>query len=210
MSFSDITTKEKLVNVKTSDGQISELFVRPTGGPGQRPQYTMSLESESHKLGYAYFFINEVREQSSFIGMKIEPEFRGKSYGNLLISSYIDLCDCFTVKNLDINQKQRKPEIVHILKNFGYELNSIPPSHMKIILVHGGAESISKLYVPDQSLRARIADSRLTRSNNYNFVESLENQTIIDTIYFGQKYHLVDRPKCLEKQNEVKNCFILN
>jgi len=209
MSFSDIKAKEKIISISESDGKRSELFVKQTGTPGHAPQYIVFLaaENSSHNMGYVYFSVNEQREISRFIGMKIEPEFRGRSYGNLLLSSYIDLCDDSYITNLDANTKQRKPEIVHILKNFGYGLIKTPPDHKRITLVHGGEDAVSKLYIPDSKLRRVVEGSKLARDNNYVFVSSLEGQTVIDEVYYGQHYYLTDRAKCIGRQDQVRNRF---
>jgi hypothetical protein len=209
MSFSDIKAKEKIISIKEFDGKRCELFVKQTGATGACPQYMVSLAAENsgHNMGFAYFFVNESRETSSFIGMKIEPKFRGRSYGNLLVSSYIDLCDDSDITDLDAQPKQRKPEIVHILKKFGYGLKKSPSSHKRITLVHGGEDSVSKLYIPDSELRRVVGGSKVARDNNYSFVSSLEGQTVIDEIYYGHHYYLTDRDKCLAKQEQVRNHF---
>ena len=212
MSFDDITAKEKLTTVCPMDGQRSEMFIRPSGRSGEHPQYMISLETEtgSQNIGFAYFFISKVHARSSFIGMQIEPAFRGRNYANLLISSYIDLCDSSDVQNLVTHPKQRKPEIVHMLKNFGYEPNGVTPSsaNMVVTLVQNeGTDSICSLYIPNEKLRSRLEPSRLARNNSYHFVSSLDGKDVVDEIYFGLQYSLSDRDKCLRKQQQVRERF---
>lgn len=213
MLLNEIKNTEKLYSFCTKKNDIINMYIKQReSNLNEKKKYQITIKtSDDKKCGYIYFYVDFGDENTSdFIGLNISPKFKGNSYANLLISSYIDICRASSLYNFATNQKQKKPELIHILKKFGYTYNKRINNQNQIDILNTNNLNENTFFIPDVHLRKNIKNSKLANQNNYRFVDNIENYNILDTVYLNKIYKLTDFNKCYEKQKEVKKQFILN
>ncbi len=75
--------------------------------------------------GYLYFYLDFELKKSYFIGLVVKPEYRNLNIGSFLIATWINLCIDNGYDFLGINQKQRKPFLIYLLKTYGFEISDL-------------------------------------------------------------------------------------
>ncbi len=105
-----------------------KIFLKKSVDDGSnRPKFYLSaftyINGELRQQGYIYYYIDYETKTSSFIGLKVEKEYRNLNIGSLLISSWIDLCLNTGYDFLGLNNKQRKPFLIYLLKTYGFEIH---------------------------------------------------------------------------------------
>ena len=127
----------KLENLETGDKFLysdkyfsgdynQELYIKRSEDDGSnKPKYFINaysnINGEIVRQGYIYFYLDEKTKTSSFIGVKVEDAYRDLNIGSFLIASWINLCLNNGYDFLGVNQKQRKPFLLYLLKTYGFE-----------------------------------------------------------------------------------------
>jgi len=210
MLFDEITAKEEITTFKSIDNENIGIYIKPiVSNANENSKYQIYLEQIDGELyiqGYIYFYVDKINYQSQFIGIKIDPTFYNRKYASLLISKYIELCYKSYIYNLVTHDKQRKPEVVHILKKFGYE-TQLENDKDHESAIHIIFSKKNTLYIPNKALRRSLENSKLAIENNYSFIDSIENEQILDTIYYNHIYHLSNPAQSLKQRDNVKKQF---
>ncbi len=107
-----------------------EIYLKKSIDDGSnRPKFYISIftkDNDIYKLqGYLYFYLDYTKKSSSFIGLKVNEEYRNLNIASLLISLWLDICLNNGYKNIDINHKQRKPFLLYLLKTYGFEVANL-------------------------------------------------------------------------------------
>ena len=232
MDLSQITTRELLFNIKNSENNVlisekqliltnkqtnmwdselpTQVCIKPIiGETGGLPKFQIYLTNDRKNgcnTGFLYFYVDFGSMKSQFSGMIINEQLRGNNYANLLLSTYISVCNAANIYDMGTTTTQRKPEVLYILKNFGYMPHGEPNTKMEVNIVRG-RDGERLLYIPHIGVREHFENSHLAKKNGYKFISSLTNEEILGVVYFNQHYRLTDYTKCLRKQREVLECF---
>ena len=210
MVFQEIKTTEKIATFDTSTNEKLAMYIKPIiNNVKEAPKYQVFLDNVDGSLqvkGYIYFYLDEEIYQSQFIGMRINPRFENRNYASLLISEYIDFCYHSHIYDLTTHSKQRKPEILHILKKYGYELDAVTDINNKSI-VHILSDKKNTFFIPNKNTRKALEHSNLAKENNYHFVDFIHDQSILDTVYLNETYRLSNYGLYLKKKELIQQQF---
>ena len=153
-------------------------------------------------IGYLYFFLNFELHISRFIGMYINPEFRGKGLASLFIATWIDLSFQNDLTNLSINRKQRKPFFLYLLKKFSFEIDdiSIYETSESVIYICKKEDSTNKtLFFKNKKQEEIFRKSHVFERDNYEIIDSLQNVNILDRVVLNKRYNLNNQDKSYQK-----------
>lgn len=96
--------------------------------PNNREYLRIVSFDNSGKLiqyGYVYFTLytdSDGIKRSNYIGAKVEPEFRGMGFADLLMSVYLYFSYDSGYKVIDSVTKQRKLDILSLMNRYGFEV----------------------------------------------------------------------------------------
>ena len=164
-------------------------------------------------LGYIYFNIDEINNNSKFIGIYIKPEFRNTGLASLLVANWIKLCIDNDIEYLTTTGKQRKPALLHLLKNYTFEIDNpeiYESSPYTISICEGIYDKQKYLYFKAEKLKKEFIESSIMEEGNYYILDELtQNYRIIDNILTSQTYTLQDKnesyTRALKKIDTTKN-----
>ncbi len=120
--------KRSLYSDNYFSGDFNQLLYlkRAVDDGSNRPKFYISafayVNGELRLQGYIYFYLDFETKRSDFIGMAVNPEYRGLDMGSLLLSSWIDICLNNGVEELGAHHKQKKPFLIYMLKKYGFEI----------------------------------------------------------------------------------------
>ena len=87
------------------------------------PTYFLSACSKKGEVqGYLYYNLDKEKKESKFIGIKVEPKYRNLNMASFLVSSWIDMCLNNGYEMLGMNERQRKPFFIYLLKKYQFEV----------------------------------------------------------------------------------------
>lgn len=167
----------------------------------KRPKFYLSVFSNIHgelvQQGYLYFYLDYVEHVSYFIGIKVHPKYRDLHIGSFLIAHWIHLCFDYGYDVLGVNQKQRKPFLLYLLKTYGFELSdlSLYESSPDVIFI---AKSILKedhrkfLLFRDSKHERAFMKTNIYRSDNYVIAHNDTDLIILDQVLLP----LQNRKRC--------------
>lgn len=165
------------------------------------------------KQGFAYFFVNHDKKESQLIGVGIHPEFRNLGLATLLISNWIQLCLDNNIESLATTQKQRKPFLIYLIKDFGFDIHSpeLYDTSREVISICRKAEEYTKyLYFKNAVEKANFQASRIMREDNYCILDELEEDVkVIDQVILRKSLYAQDNNRtynrALEKYNQYRS-----
>ncbi len=123
--------KRSLYSDSYFSGEFNQLLYlkRAVDDGSHKPKFYISafayINGELRLQGYIYFYLDFETKRSDFIGMAVNPEFRGLDMSSLLLSSWIDVCLNNGVEELGAHHKQKKPFLIYMLKKFGFEIDDM-------------------------------------------------------------------------------------
>ncbi len=128
INFNQQKEEKQIFAFTEPNGEQSNVFVKPIiSNPNELPKFKITLKNPMGmkiEKAYIYFYVDLEKYKSQFIGVSVNSSYTGRSYANLLISTYIDVCNQSHIYDLATHNKQRKPEVIHILKKFGYNVDN--------------------------------------------------------------------------------------
>ncbi len=146
--------------------------------------------------GYIYFYLNELRKESSFIGLYIKTECRNSGLASLLVANWLKLCMDNGFYNFTTNKKQRKPFLIYLLKKMGFEIedeNKYNTSNFTIKLYQSPLNNNKYLKFMSDSAAAKFMNSSIAREDSYNLLpENTEGFNYIDQALQSNIYTLQD------------------
>ena len=152
-----------------------------------KPKFYISIFSSfngiERQLGYLYFYVDYELKSCNFIGLKVEPNYRGLNIGSLLIATWIDLCLNNNFDFLGTNEKQRKPFLLYLLKTFGFEIfnKSLYETRDDIITICKSKNIIDNskiLLFKDPFHEETFKKTNTYNEDNYKIVKN-ENEIIV-------------------------------
>lgn len=144
-----------------------------------------NVNGEEVKQGYLYFYLDLENKTSSFIGVKVIDEFRNLNIGSLLVSVWIDLCLNNGFDFLGVNEKQRKPFLLYLLKTYGFEIldKSLYQSSRDVISICKRENDLSKLLLFKDSKHENVfRGTKIFNTDNYEIIDSFDGVCHLDDI----------------------------
>lgn len=180
-----------------SDGYFSgdysqELYLKKAVDDGSnRPKFYISIFSKINgnlvQQGYLYFYLDYETKTSNFIGIKVHPEYRNLNIGSFLIASWIDLCLNNGYDFLGVNEKQRKPFLLYLLKTYGFEIldKSLYDTRPDVISICRSTDLSDKrkfLLFKDPQHEKVFMGTNIYKTDNYEITHNQNGIIILDNI----------------------------
>ena len=173
-------------------GNYSEdLYLKKSIDDGShKPKFYISvytrINNELRQQGYLYFYLDYETKQSNFIGIKVEPEYRNLNIASFLIATWIDLC-LNNGYNLGVNEKQRKPFLLYLLKTFGFEIldTSLYETRPDVITCCRSLDYTNKakmLLFKDPKHEENFIKTNIMKEDNYQIIHSTNGIIRLDNI----------------------------
>ncbi len=145
-------------------------------------------------LGYMYFFIDFNTKKSKYIGTKVNKEYRGQGIATKLMASWIKLCLDNDILSLQTNRTQRKPYLLHLLKQFFFEIDNVTlyETYPNVIYICKNQDKQKTLYFKDDKQKQDFMNSSIYHSDDYLISNNLNKEEIIDQVILTKYYRLHD------------------
>ncbi len=156
-----------------------------------RPKYVLRVYSKINGelvlQGYLYFFLDYKTKASYFIGLKVMEEFRNLNIGSFLVASWIDLCINNGYNFLGVNEKQRKPFLLYLLKTYGFEIfdKSLYQTRPDVISICRNIDFIDKskmLLFKNEKHEKVFMGTNIYKSDNYKIIHDTKGVIILDNV----------------------------
>lgn len=222
----------KLENLETgkrtlySSGYFSgdynqELYLKRAVDDGSnKPKFYISVFSNINdnlvQQGYLYFYLDFETKRSHFIGVKVEEEYRDLNIGSFLVASWIDFCLNNGFDFLGVNEKQRKPFLLYLLKTYGFEildksLYEVRPDVISICRSLDKNDKRKFLLFRDFKHEKNFIGTNIYKSDNYEIIHSDAGIMHLDDIILPLqdrkrnqvKYELLDLDLAESKTNTI-------
>ena len=173
-------------------GDYSEdlYFKKSIDDGSHKPKFYISvytrINNELRQQGYLYFYLDYETKQSNFIGIKVEPKYRNLNIASFLIATWIDLC-LNNGYNLGVNEKQRKPFLIYLLKTFGFEIldTSLYQSRPDVITCCRYLDYSKKdklLLFKDSKHESNFMKTTIFNEDNYKIIHDTSGIVLLDNI----------------------------
>ncbi len=136
--------------------------------------------------GYLYFYLDFENKQSNFIGIMVNKEYRNLNIASFLVANWIDLCMNNNYK-LGVNDKQRKPFLLYLLKSYGFEIldTSLYETRPDVITVCRSLDFSDKrkmLLFKDSMHENNFIKTNIFKEDNYEIIHSNEGIIMLDNV----------------------------
>ena len=169
----------------------------------EAPTYFLSACSNKGEIqGYIYFTLDQLRKESKFIGVKVGEQYRNLNMASFLISSWIDMCLNNDYEMLGMNERQRKPFFIYMLKKYQFEVPDLSmyetrPDIVAICRSDRILDLAKYVLFKNPHEEKKFAESKIIRSDNYSIVhpESPVDIRVGTTLrnLSGERLRIVDR-----------------
>lgn len=198
-----------------------ELYLKRSIDDGSnRPKFYISVFSNINgnpvQQGYLYFYLDFEARRSYFIGVKVEEEYRNLNIGSFLVASWIDLCLNNGYDFLGVNENQRKPFLLYLLKTYGFEildksLYGVRPDVISICRSLDKEDKRKFLLFRDFKHERNFMGTNIYKSDNYQIIHDDEGMFRLDDIILPIQsrkrnqvnYELLDLDLAEDKMNTV-------
>lgn len=192
-----------LIDTFCEDNQIKRLYLEKSFFTSKEiNQYFLKLYSFNSNGtytcdGYIYFYLDEAKKESSFIGLYVKPELRSKGLASLLVASWLKTCMDYGYYNFTTNKKQRKPFLLYLLKKMGFEIEDERKynlSNFTIELYRSFSNNDKYLLFKEDKFAERFMASKIAREDSYCILpnDCQENFIFLDQILLSHIYTLQD------------------
>lgn len=146
-----------------------------------------NINGRLQRQGYLYFYLDEEKNTSYFIGINVEPEYRNLNIASFLVASWIDLCMNNGYEILGVNYKQKKPFLIYLLKTYGFEVldKSQYETRPDIITICRSKDLEDKrklLLFKDQHHEKTFIGTNIFKHDNYEIIHSKDGIILLDNI----------------------------
>ena len=168
------------------------IFLKKANDDGShRPKYYISAFSPKDGMlsmqGYLYFYLDYETKKSYFVGVKVYPEFRNLNIASFLVATWIDLCLSNGYDFLGVNQKQRKPFLLYLLKTYGFEIldKSLYDTRPDVITICRNEDLLDYtkyLSFQDPKHESSFTKTNIWKEDNYHIIHDLEGFITLDNV----------------------------
>ncbi len=173
-------------------GEFDEdLYIKKAVDDGSgKPKFYISVftkvNGELKMQGYLYFYLDFENKQSNFIGIMVNKEYRNLNIASFLVANWIDLCMNNNYK-LGVNDKQRKPFLLYLLKSYGFEIldTSLYETRPDVITVCRSLDFSDKrkmLLFKDSMHENNFIKTNIFKEDNYEIIHSNEGIIMLDNV----------------------------
>ena len=221
----DMQPKEKALYKEgffSGDYNQDLVLKRAVAGEKELPKYYICAMSNINGVmtiqGYIYFYMDLENKKSYFIGVKVQEEYRNLNIGSFLVASWIDLCFNYGYEFLGVNQKQRKPFLLYLLKTYGFEIfdKSLYQKRKDVIAICRSMDELDHnkyLLFKDAQHEKNFRGTNVYKTDNYQILDSLGDKVILDEVLLplqhmsriGVPYELRDYDQAEEKTEKTIN-----
>ncbi len=142
------------------------------------------------QYGYIYFTLHIDKDgikKSSYIGAKVEPEFRGMGFADLLMSVYLYFSYDSGYHIIDSVTKQRKLDILSLMNRYGFMVadqdtyqngERITVNGNKMVIDIMKSKKFEGVYYRFKTYKQEnlYRDNNIKVANNYNYLDPLDTQ----------------------------------
>lgn len=193
----------KLENINNGEKQLystgyfsgnysQDLYLKKSVDDGSnKPKYYISAYSNINGMllqqGYLYFYLDYDKKTSSFIGLKVEDEYRNLNIGSFLVACWIDLCLNNGYNFLGTYEKQKKPFLIYLLKTYGFEIldKSLYQTRPDVISILRDIDTNNKkkyILFKDENHERRFIETNIYKTDDYKIVHDTYNKILLDNI----------------------------
>ncbi len=184
---------KKLYSTGYFSGEYNQdLYIkRSLDDSSNKPKYYISILSKMNGdlviQGYLYFYLDHQSKTSHFIGVKVNDLYRNLNIGSFLIASWIELCFDNGYDFLKVNDKQRKPFLIYLLKTYGFEVldKLLYETSNDVISIYRSLDfnDIDKyLLFKDLKNEKRFIETNVFKTDNYKIIHTNEGMIFLDDI----------------------------
>lgn len=153
--------------------------------------------------GYIYFYLDDNTKTSDFIGAYVKPEYRNSGLASFLTAHWIQFCLNSGYNLLGTNKNQRKPFLLYLLKNYGFEIfnPSLYDTSKNIINICKKENDDTKYLLFKNPLQAKaFLNSQIAKEDNYQVItDSNEKIDYLDKVILSTPYNMNDLSKAEQK-----------
>ena len=186
-----------------------------------KPKFYISIFTNingiERQIGYLYFYVDYKLKTCNFIGLKVEPKYRGLNIGSFLVATWIDLCLNNGYNFLGTNEKQRKPFLLYLLKTYGFEIldTTLYETRDDVISIckYKNKKDKSKLLIFKDSYHEKsFKNTNSYTDDNYVIIDNPNNKIIVlDKVIMpiqnrrknNISYNLLDHSKAETKSKKI-------
>ena len=200
-----------------------EMYIKRANDDGSnKPKYYIRTytrkNGELEEQGYIYFYLDYEKKESKFIGIKVLPEYRDLNIGSFLVASWIDLCLNNGYDFLGVNEKQRKPFLLYLLKTYGFEIldKSLYETRPDVITICRNTNILDRsklLLFRDPRHEKTFMGTNVYKTDNYRIIHSAEGIITLDNIILplqSAKRNKVDYQLLDEEQAKAKTETVMS
>lgn len=150
------------------------------------------------QYGYVYFTLyvdSDGVKRSSYIGCKVEPEYRGMGFADLLMSVYLYFSYDSGYRVIDSVTKQRKLDVLSLMNRYGFEVANpgiyqggerISVNGNKMVVDIMKSKKFDGVYYRFKSCKQEnlYRDNNIKIADSYNYLDPLDVQ---DDFEFSKK-----------------------
>lgn len=160
--------------------------------------------------GFIYFYIDEDKKTSEYIGTYVNPKYRAHGISSLLTAGWIRLCLDNEITKLITQTPQRKPFLLYVLKTFSFEISDITEyksSRRVIDICKKEDDNITKyLLFKDSDFRKQFERSTIAAHDNYFILEGLTSDIIrLDSVILSGRYGMTNGELAYQKSIKIIN-----
>lgn len=182
-----------------------------------RPKFFLTVFSKINgelvQQGYLYFFLDYETKASYFIGVKVLEEYRNLNIASFLVASWIDLCMNHGYNFLGVNEKQRKPFLLYLLKTYGFEIldKSLYQTRPDVISICRNENLLDKskmLLFRNEKHEKTFMSTNIYKSDNYKIIHNQSGIIVLDNVILplqSRKHNQVDYALRNELLAEIKS-----
>jgi len=180
-------------NFFSGDYKQDMIIMKSKDDGSHKDKYYLELYSYVNGIytmqAYIYFYL-ELRERTCyFIGMKTEEQFRNCNMGSLLISAWLDFCLNNGIEYIGVNNRQRKPFILYMLKTYAFDVEDLTEYSKRsdVISICRNVDNSDKtkyLLFRDDNHEKNFKQTNIYKSDNYIALDYLDGHYVLDDVIF--------------------------
>lgn len=165
--------------------------------------YGIDINGKYSCEGYIYFYLDDLKKESSFIGLYVNPECRNEGLASFLIANWLKICMDFGYYKFTTTKKQRKPFLIYLLKKMGFEIedsSKYDKSNFTIKIYQSPLNNNKYLEFKYAEFARKFMNSSIALEDNYCLLPRVsEGINYIDQVLQSNIYTLRDENEAYKR-----------